>query len=573
MSDSVEPEEEDKDRSQVTVVIGIVLCLTLGLGTSHQSCCPQARYLYYLSAGGSSPVSEGSRCEPVLPRSQPQFLPISLADSVNATFPRYRLLAYTEGSYTNLERLKSVKFSGVPVLFIPDHGGSFSQAVSLAASAAQLSREREAGGRPSLDYFSLDLNSGWSGLSGSVLTSQLQFGVETVKRILELYRRPDSPVSLVLVGHGVGADLAKMMVSQLASPTSVQVIISLRAQHSSLTSLITDKVKEEFYQELDELWTEPRSSKVKQVSLVSVSDDQHDPQASLRSTVGRGVGGLWCRAIMDQINVALVTMVSPITRQISLDPGLRTEVLQYNLVQGVGAGKPPSLADPDSVISLEKTGYWSDILKRQFSVHKGNVTCDHYTSIRVTSEDSRHRRLFLQSYNLSPNWLSGCLETEVHKNTRVCSLAQSLATRSITLPGLGDRRKVANIDLTEMWEDLGFSHILVHTPADSPPSLVNIDQYDPATREVQYVVPSWVVGLLPHTVLTTTPGTVYYRLTLLGLDTAWQVYCVTLQTLSCQGDQGQHQIPGRSPHHYHQEGKVNLGFQDKLSRREMTSYC
>ena len=480
-------------------------------------------------------------------------------------------MAYTEGSYTNLERLKSVKFSGVPVLFIPDHGGSFSQAVSLAASAAQLGREREAGGRPSLDYFSLDLNSGWSGLSGSVLTSQLQFGVETVKRILELYRRPDSAVSLVLVGHGVGADLAKMMVSQLASPSQVQVIISLRAQHSPLTSLITDKVKEEFYQELDKLWTEPRSSKVKHVSLVSVSDDQHDPQASLRSTVGRGVGGLWCRAIMDQINVALVTMVSPITKQISLDPGLRTEVLKYNLVQGVGAGKPPSLAEPDSVIALEKTGYWSDILKRQFSVHKGNVTCDHYTSIRVTSEDSRHRRLFLQSYNLSPNWLSGCLETEVHKNTRVCSLAQSLATRSLTLPGLGDRRKVANIDLTEMWEELGFSHILVHTPADSPPSLVNIDQYDPATREVQYVVPNWLVGLLPQTLLTTSPGTVYHRLTLLGLDAAWQVYLVTVQTLSCEVDQ--HQIPGRSTQHQHQEGKVSLVFQDKSSLREMTSYC
>ena len=454
-------------------------------------------------------------------------------------------MAYTEGSYTSLERLKSVKFSGVPVLFIPDHAGSFSQAASLAASAAQLGREREAGARPGLDYFSLDLARGWSGLSGSVLTSQLQFAVEAVKRILELYRRPDSPTTVVLLGHGVGADLAKMLVSQLPSPSSVQVIISLRAQHSPLASLMTDKTKEEFYQELTKVWAEPRSPKVKQVSLVSVSDAQHDPQASLRSTVGRGVGGLWCRALMDQINLALLTMVSPVTKQISLDPQLRSEVLQYNLVQGVGAGKPPSLADPDSVIALEKTAYWSDILKRQFSVHKGNVTCDHYTSIRVSPEDSRHRRLFLQTFNLEPNWLSGCLETEVHKNTRVCSQAQSLARRTVTLPGLGDRRKVANIDLTEMWEDLGFSHILVHTPADSPPSLVNIDQYEPAAREVQYVVPIWVVALLPQTVLTTSPGTLYYRLNLVGLHTAWQVYTVAVQTLSCEGDNHQ-QIPGRS---------------------------
>ena len=465
---------------------------------------------------------------------------------MSATFPLYRLLAYSEGSHTNLERLKSAKFSGVPVLFIPDHGGSFTQAVSLAASAAQLGREREAGGRPGLDYFSLDLNSGWSGLSGSVLTSQLNFATEAVRRILELYKRPpDSAGSVVVVGHGVGADLAKMLVNQLAAPTSVQVILSLRAHTSPLASLITDKRKEEFYQELARVWTEPRSSKVRHVSLVSLSEDQHDLSASLRATVGRGVGGLWCRAMMDQINVALLTLVSPVTKQISLDPQLRTEVLQYNLVQGVGAGKPPSLADPDSVIALDKSGYWSDILKRQFSVYKGNVTCDHYTSIRVSSEDSRPRRLFLQSYNLSPNWLSGCLETAVHKNTRVCSQAQSLGRRSLTLPGQGDRRKVANIDLTEMWEELGFSHILVHTPADSPPSLVNIDIYEPAAREVEYVVPSWVVGLLPHTVLpATSPGTVYHRLSLVGLDSVWQVYSVTLQTLSCQPDQHQ-QIPGR----------------------------
>ena len=465
---------------------------------------------------------------------------------MTARFPQYRLLAYSEGSHTSLERLKSAKFSGVPVLFLPDHGGDFSQAVSLAASSAQLCREREAGAKPGLDYFSLDLARGWSGLSGSVLTSQLSFAVEAVKRILELYRRPDSGlVSVVLVGHGVGADLAKMLVSHLPSPSSVQVIVSLRAQHSQLASLMTDKTKEEFYQELAQVWTEPRSSKVRHVTLVSLSEAQHDPAAALRATVGRGVGGLWCRAMVEQINVALLTLVSPLTRQVSLDPQLRTEVLQYNLVQGVGAGKPPSLADPDSVVALEKTGYWSDILKRQFSVYKGNVTCDHYTSIRVSSEDSRHRRLFLQSYNLSPNWLSGCLETAVHKNTRVCSLAQSLGRRSTTLPGQGDRRKVANIDLTEMWEELGFSHILVHTPADSPPSLLHIDMYEPAAREVQYVVPSWVMGLLPHTVLTTSPGTVYHRLTLLGLDTAWQVYILTVQTVSCEQDNHQHQIPGR----------------------------
>ena len=467
-----------------------------------------------------------------------------MSDSVNATFPSYRLLAYTEGSYTSLESLKTVKFSGVPVLFIPDHAGTFRQARGLAASASRLARESSAG-RVGLDYFSLDLNSGWSALSGSVLNSQLEFGVESVKRLLELYRRPDCSPSVVLLGHGVGADLAKMIVSRLQTPSSVQVIIAIRADHSPLSPLMVDKTKEQFYSELEEIWSDRRSSRVSHVSLVSLSQDDHDPQSQLRATVGRGSGGVWCRTVLDNINIALVSLVSGVTKQVSLDPEVRREVLHYNLVQGLGAGKPPALADEDTVIVLEKTGYWSDILKRQFSVQKGNVTCDHYTSIRLNPEDSRQKMLLVQSYNLSANWLSGCLETAVHKNTRVCSQVQSLATRSITLPGLGDRRRVAKIDLTEMSEEKGFSHIVIHTPADSPPSLVNIDMYDPGEREVQYQVPSWVVGLASHTLVElTSPGSVYQRVEVEGLETSWQVYCVTLQRVSCGEDQ--HQIPGRN---------------------------
>ena len=53
-------------------------------------------------------------------RSAPQYLPITMPSSVTALLPHYRLLAYTEGANKNIEQLKSVKFTGVPVLFIPD---------------------------------------------------------------------------------------------------------------------------------------------------------------------------------------------------------------------------------------------------------------------------------------------------------------------------------------------------------------------------------------------------------------------------------------------------------------------
>ena len=55
-------------------------------------------------------------------KSAPQYLPISMSDNVTKHFPKHRLLVYTEGTNKNIEKLKSIKFSGVPVLFIPELG-------------------------------------------------------------------------------------------------------------------------------------------------------------------------------------------------------------------------------------------------------------------------------------------------------------------------------------------------------------------------------------------------------------------------------------------------------------------
>ena len=60
------------------------------------------------------------------------------------------------------------------------------------------------------------------------------------------------------------------------------------------------------------------------------------------------------------------------------------------------------------------------------SVTKGNVTCDHYTSLKVISDDTQSRSVMLDTMGLSHHWLYGCLETGVVKNTRVCSEAQCL---------------------------------------------------------------------------------------------------------------------------------------------------
>ena len=64
-------------------------------------------------------VTEDSRCSSIKSKAPPQYIPISLSDETIKQYPRHKLLAYTEGAGKNVEKLKSIKFSGVPVLFIP----------------------------------------------------------------------------------------------------------------------------------------------------------------------------------------------------------------------------------------------------------------------------------------------------------------------------------------------------------------------------------------------------------------------------------------------------------------------
>lgn len=78
--------------------------------------------------------------------------------------------------------------------------------------------------------------------------------------------------------------------------------------------------------------------------------------------------------------------------------------------------------------------------------------------------------MVVESVNLPYDWVFGCLETVVVKNTRMCATAQSVARYTGLLPG--EERRVARLDMEEMGETLGYSHMVLYTPADSPPSQV-----------------------------------------------------------------------------------------------------
>ena len=100
---------------------------------------------------------------------------------------------------------------------------------------------------------------------------------------------------------------------------------------------------------------------------------------------------------------------------------------------------------------FDRAGYWADVLKRQFSVHKGAVTCDHYTSVRLGGDSGAgDTRIMVETAGIEGQAaLYGCLATQVLntygyvvlttykvvRNTRVCSEARAVSGSSRVLPG------------------------------------------------------------------------------------------------------------------------------------------
>ena len=102
-------------------------------------------------------------------------------------------------------------------------------------------------------------------------------------------------------------------------------------------------------------------------------------------------------------------------------------------------------------VRFDRAGYWADVLKRQFSVHKGAVTCDHYTSVRLGGDSGAgDTRIMVETAGIEGQaGLYGCLATQVLntygyvvltmykvvRNTRVCSEARAVSGSSRVLPG------------------------------------------------------------------------------------------------------------------------------------------
>ena len=499
---------------------------------------------------------ETNRCSMTYMYEWPQYVEIPMSQTVNASFPKYKLVLYGEGEGKKLQKLlrEREKVEGIPVLFIPGNAGSVKQVRSLASVALRKAIE-DYKYKTHFDYFSVDFEEEWSAFYGASLEHQTKFVCECLQRILGMYKANGQREvrSVVLVGHSMGGLVAKSVMMHpelLPGPDTVQLIINLATPVTPV--VVADSSTQMFYDNLNSYWSESRPRDISLVSIAGGLRDiqvrsglTSDPHADL-NTVTEAIPGawvsadhkciVWCKQVVQSLNRALFDMITPVSKQITSDKTLRDKILHYHLIHRPWGKRYDPEDWSSGLVTMDKGGYWADILPNQFTLDRGAVTRDHYNMIKISPEDINTRMLTLDAVNMeADHWVYGCRRTDNYRNSRVCVESESLSAESVIMPSRG-KRKMIQLDLWEM-DKKGFSHIVVNIPKNSDSSKINIDVYNPRERSVAYSVPKWINFWRAMTIVERTGvGAVYYNISLTGLDQPWQAYYVTATPTQCRTD-------------------------------------
>ncbi|XP_050431681.1 GPI inositol-deacylase [Adelges cooleyi] len=239
----------------------------------------------------------GHKCEMTFMFEYPHFLKIPVSTKQS----RYNLYAYLEGQIS--ETSKSMKFYGIPVIFIPGHSGSYKQVRSIAS--VSLRKMHHIQSNIKFDFFTVDLNEEYSAIFGGVLIKQTDFVSVCIQRIIQLYEKDFVPTSMILIGHSMGGIIAKgLFIEPKFDPSLIKLIITLATPHRPL--ILTDLYMDEYYRKVNAIWgngfDKPRSSYLSNISLLSIGGGHKDlmvwpsltytPHADI-NTLSSVVPGVW----------------------------------------------------------------------------------------------------------------------------------------------------------------------------------------------------------------------------------------------------------------------------------------
>ncbi|KAI8339120.1 PGAP1-like protein-domain-containing protein [Chlamydoabsidia padenii] len=195
--------------------------------------------------------------------------------------------------------------TGIPVLFIPGHAGSYKQIRSIAAESSYYYYQNYARnadtwdqGMRHLDFFTVDFNEEFSALHGQSLLEQAEYLNDAIDYILKLYplaRRwgphqntqlPD-PTSVIILGHSMGGTVARTMFTlHNYQPGTINTVITLSTPHILPPAPFDWKISK-IYDDIHSFWksayTNPQQQQ--QYSSLHSQYDQLATKTTISTTI------------------------------------------------------------------------------------------------------------------------------------------------------------------------------------------------------------------------------------------------------------------------------------------------
>ncbi|XP_076818122.1 GPI inositol-deacylase-like [Clavelina lepadiformis] len=431
--------------------------------------------------------TEENRCEMTYMFELPQYVKVSTTtgkDDGIINHSNYSLYLYGEGSY--FQSIKNLNLHGIPVLYIPGHGGSYKQARSLGSVLLRKAMKQNEGLH--FNVFSIDYKEELVALYGGTLKSQVYFAHQCIKHILSLYEHSQNkPTSVVILGHSMGGFIAKAL---FALPDfdarSVNTIVSLATPHISPVINI-DHFLSNFYDSVNDYWLKHKES-LSPVSLISVGGGPRDVQVPTSltrfhnnsfnhfSTVATAVPTVhvstdhqcivWCKQLVLVTARFLFDIVDPKTKQVTEDINQRQNAVKFRFYQNPGVGKVPT-SNKAKIVKVSGQYVWKRVEDLFWSLDAIEAGTGAYFSFDIQRLTNLHAPNFVaRTDSKREKWILACTSSENEK----CTEATDLSRSTVSTP----KYRLIHLDLNELL-DQGFTNILIPTSRAKAPKILDVN--------------------------------------------------------------------------------------------------
>ncbi|XP_078481985.1 GPI inositol-deacylase [Ciona intestinalis] len=412
---------------------------------------------------------ETNKCEMTYMWELPEYHKIPMEGNISKQFPSYSLYIYGEGDY--MKEVMKLKLDGIPVLFIPGHGGSYQQARSLGSV---LLRKAISGGfNDHFNVFTADLGEELTAFYGGNLGHQTKYIGHCIKRILSLYEYAQhKPTSVILVGHSMGGVIARGL---FALPdfkqNQVKTIIML-ASPVLAPVINVDRHMAQYYAKTNQYWLE-HISKLRDVNTISIGGGPRDFQVSsgltrlssnqsnYLSTSTTAVPRVhlstdhqcivWCKQLVMATVRYLFDIIDPKSHQVVGDVQQRVRAMEYHFKNHPGYG---SVATRDSPRKFKPSSAytWTPVSDFLWSLNKEESGTGSYFTFDITHFVKQFTyHLVARTDSVREKWVLACKQVVNEK----CIEATDLSYSSTGMM----KYRIIHLDLRVLQEQ-GFTHVV-----------------------------------------------------------------------------------------------------------------